>query len=92
MNTSGFKFVALKAVHDFDYKASVKLWCKKHNLNFKVVWTMEKNKKMFKVEAMKDGSWKSRLSKVSYANDPIPTLHFKKRSYWRGRFKIMRNF
>jgi hypothetical protein len=92
MNTNGFKCVALKAILDFDYKKAVKLWCDKHNLNFKIVWAMEKNKKLYKVEAIKNGSWKSRLSSVSYVNDPVPTLRQKKRSFWKGRCKIMRNF
>jgi hypothetical protein len=92
---SGYMRVALYAIMEFSRKRVLKSYCKSKGLDFRKVWRHDKEKEKRKIEAIKNGTWKSRLSTVTYDDDPIPepmiksnNLRKKKNSVKKGRFTI----
>lgn len=80
---SGFKKVALKAVVDISPKVLLKMKVKSEE-EFKRLWKIECQKKALKSNALKLGTWKTKLSRVSYFDDEVPQPIVKK----MGRFVV----
>lgn len=85
---SGFEKVARKAITDVkkkDYLRKVSV----SEAEFKQMWKVECRKKEEKVRAMKNGSWKTQLYRVSFNGDGVENNKQKQPvSIRKGRFLI----
>lgn len=82
---SGFERVAQQAVADVRKKDYLKRICESDE-EFKYKWRLESRKKEEKLRAMKQGTWKSKLSNVSFETERVETTSVV--SIRKGRFLI----
>lgn len=83
---SGFERVARKAVTDIRRKDHLKRGCESE-AEFKYKWKIECRKKEEKKRAMKEGTWKSQLNRVSYDSDSVDQTK-QPISIKKGRFLV----
>jgi hypothetical protein len=85
-NFSGYVSVAHKAIADVRRKDYLRQVCKSE-AEFKKMWKTECRKKEMKSQAMKDGTWKTQLDRVSFNSNDMNVCK-QPTSIKKGRFLI----